>query len=549
VTETNHQNSFLLSRWIYLRSLGLIHFVAYLSLSVQILMLNGENGILPIAGMLERLNDVYGADAYGIVPTIFWFNSSDPFILGVCIFGIVLSILVTLGILTGPSLILLAALYSSLDNASGEFMAFQSDGLIIEATVLALFVVPWSILETPWSRSSKSLEEPSNLALALNRFLLFRLMFGAGLVKLLSHDPTWVNLTALSYHQETQPIPSPLAWFVHHAPMWVHKGSAIFTFAAELIAPFFYFSPRRLRFAAAFISAVLHVGIALTGNYTFLNYLSIALCIPLIDDAWFEKLVPFSLAKRLRNYLFIPAEKTLPVSLDDDVQAPEATSEDGRIGKTSSVETHSNSALKRASRLAIKLSVIIFFVLSGCQFIIGVIGSYILPTGLGRVLTVLSPYRIFNSYGMFAVMTTTRPEIVFEGSADGKVWLPYTFKYKVDDLQKAPAVVAPHMPRLDWRLWFASMRDATENPWVMNLARLMLKGDPAVLSAFRSNPFPDRNPRYIRAFVYDYHFTDWRDLSEKGEWWRRDKKSIFFPPVELNEQDEIVPAAVEIRQD
>ena len=198
VPETNHQESYLLSRWIYLRSLGMVHFVAYLSLSVQILMLNGKNGILPIATMLRRVKDVYGDEAYGMLPTIFWLNSSDPFILAACIAGIVLSVLVVSGVMTGPALLLLAVLYSSLDNGSGEFMAFGSDGLIIEATVLALFMVPWCLWEWGWNRDPGRVKEPSALALALNRFLLFRLMFGAGLVKILSGDPYWKNLTALS---------------------------------------------------------------------------------------------------------------------------------------------------------------------------------------------------------------------------------------------------------------------------------------------------------------------------------------------------------------
>ncbi|MBX3072924.1 lipase maturation factor family protein [Candidatus Obscuribacterales bacterium] len=526
VPETNHQESYLLSRWIYLRSLGMVHFVAYLSLSVQILMLNGKNGILPIATMLRRVKDVYGDEAYGMLPTIFWLNSSDPFILAACIAGIVLSVLVVSGVMTGPALLLLAVLYSSLDNGSGEFMAFGSDGLIIEATILALFMVPWCLWEWGWNRDPGRVKEPSTLALALNRFLLFRLMFGAGLVKILSGDPYWKNLTALSYHQETQPIPSPLAWFIHHFPLWVHKTACVFTFVAELVSPFLYFSQRRLRLLAAALTVALHVGILLTGNYTFLNYLSIVLCIPLIDDAWLERIVPYNWAVKLRALLF---------------QQPSVE----QVSETIVSELKSRSLVSILSRFATTSIAALFLFLGGCQFITGFIGSYIFPTALGRILTVLAPYRIFNSYGMFAVMTTTRPEIVFEGSMDGKKWVPYTFKYKVDDICKPPPVVAPHMPRLDWRLWFAAMRDVSENPWVLNLVRLMLKGDPAVLSAFKTNPFPSGGPKYIRAYVYDYHFSDWEALSQRGEWWRRDNKLLYIPPVELDDTDEVVPATAE----
>lgn len=523
--QNNHQNSYLLCRWIYLRSLGAIHFVAFLSLSVQILLLNGKNGILPTAAYLARIRDVYGPDSYAMLPTIFWFDASDLMLLGACIAGTVLSICVTLGFLTGPSLILLAIIYTSLDNACGEFMAFQSDGLIVEATVLSLFLVPWCIAETPWSHHSASLTEPSKLALTLNRFLLFRLMFAAGVVKLLSGDPSWANLTALSYHQETQPIPSPIAWFVHHLPMWMHKTSAVFTFVSELVVPFFYFAGRNLRLLALALTAALHVGILLTGNYTFLNYLSIALCIPLIDDAWIEKLIPWGAARKLRLYLF---------------------SQERSGSDAVATMTIQETPLRRVSNWSFKLSAIVFFVLAFCQFITNIIGSYILPTKLGRILTVLSPTRIFNSYGMFAVMTKKRPEIVFEGSLDGKNWRPYVFKYKVDDQYKAPPVVAPHMPRLDWRLWFASMQDISENPWVMSLVRHMLKGDPAVLTAFKSNPFPQSKPKFIRAYVYDYHFTDWEKLSRKGQWWWRDNKRVYFEPVQLSDVDDIIPAHIDL---
>lgn len=538
-----NKESYLLSRWLFLRALGLIHFVAFLSLSVQILMLNGKNGILPIVDALERVKEHYGNDAFSVLPTVFWLNASDQAILGACIVGIVLSLLATLGILTGPAFLLLAVLYTSYGNASGEFMAFQSDGLIVEATVLALFMVPWCVCEKPLMSPAASVKQPSKLALVLMRFLLFRLMFAAGLVKLLSGDPTWHDLTALSYHHETQPIPTPLAWFLHHMPMVVHQSAVIFTFVVELLIPFFYFAGTRLRLIGACATAALHLGILLSGNYTFLNFLSIALCIPLIDDHWFEKLIPLSLRKQLQASLSGTGETPLPQASPGTEETP--LQPNSLPGTQESPLQQARAPRIRFGDLAYTLSAVSFLVLGASQFLLGLGGVGLLPPFLRTALMVFSPYRVFNSYGMFAVMTTSRPEIVFEGSADGKEWKPYTFKYKVDDPNKAPPVVAPHMPRLDWRLWFASMRNISESPWVLNIAQLLLKGQPALLSAFKTNPFPDQAPRYIRAYVYDYHFSDWDALRQKGEWWRRDNKRLYLPPVMLDGDNEIVPARLD----
>lgn len=475
-------------------------------------MLNGANGILPIKDYLSRVHSSYEALAYQMLPTIFWINSSDAMIVGVCIAGIVLSVMVVLGIMTAPSLVALAFLYMSFNNACGEFMAFQSDSLIIEATACALFMVPWCWVETPMGKGEASSSEPSLLALLPTRFLLFRLMFAAGLVKLLSGDPHWQDLTAMSYHHETQPIPTPLAWFLHHLPMWAHQSATIFTFIAELIVPPLYFFGRTPRLIAAVVTTMLHLGIIASGNYTFLNYLTIAMCIPLVDDSIWLKVFPIVLMDKLRSSLKGVA-KFGP-----------------RFIETKTV------VLTAASS--------IFLVIGLGQFLEGLGMECILPGPWTALLSTLAPYRIFNSYGMFAVMTTSRPEIVFEGSDDGKDWKEYVFKYKVDDPYKAPPIIAPHTPRLDWRLWFAAMRNSDENPYVFSIARLLLKGDPTLLHAFRRVPFAEKPPRFVRALVYDYHFSDSADLFSNSQWWRRGNMREFLPPFELSDDGQLKSANI-----
>lgn len=351
------------------------------------------------------------------------------------------------------------------------------------------------------------------MSLLLIRFLLFRLMFAAGMVKILSEDATWRDLTALSYHQETQPIPSPMAWFVHHFPVVCHQLSAISTFFIELVLPPMYFLGRRWRLIAALGTVGLHSAIAFTGNYTFLNMLSAVLCVPLLDDEMIENFNPWRKKVSLRQLI---------LKVEEPAVQP-ATS-------------------PSAGGVVVTVLASIILTLACAQFFKGLLGSSILPPIIGDGLTLCSPFRLFNSYGMFAVMTTTRPEIVFEGSLDGKQWKEYQFKYKAGDLFRAPPIVAPHMPRLDWRLWFAAMEPVSENPWVLNIPRLLLKGDPTILSAFRENPFGGEHPRYMRAYVYDYHFTDWKDLSSKGQWWRRDNKRNYFDEVELSPEGQLRPA-------
>lgn len=504
-TTGKQPESFIFTRWLFFRLLGVIHFTAFASYAVQIIGLNGSHGILPTQNLINSATEQVGAARYFFLPTVAWINCSDTFLQSVTWIGSALSLLVVVGIGTGPCLVVLNILWLSIVTGGGEFTGFQSDGMLVEATFLSLFFVPWQWFEPPWSVPLKLRRQspPTAASLLLLRFMVFRLMFASGLVKILSGDPTWRDLTAMDYHFQTQPIPTPLAWYAHQLPHWVHKCFSLGMYLSELLAPLFTFASPPFRTSAAFLMASLHIGIALTGNYTFLNFLCILLCLPLLNDQITRLCIPASIRKSIEESQIQPAPN-------------------------------------RAKKVLLNTSAGIMLLIAASVFGLSVIPGLV-PGFLRNATILLSPLHIADSYGLFAVMTTTRPEIVFEGSRDGITWSAYEFKYKPgDDLTQPPPWVEPHMPRLDWRLWFAAMGPADQSPWVLQLVEGMLENTPELQVFFKQNPFEHEAPKYIRAFVYDYHFTDAKTKAATGNWWWRDNKRVYLPAVYL-QHGELVP--------
>ena len=305
----------------------------------------------------------------------------------------------------------------------------------------------------------------------LFRWLAFRVMFFSGVVKLTSHDPNWRNLTALHFHYETQPIPNPVAWYMAQAPMWLQKISTAFTFVVELIAPFLIFGPRAARHAAGWAIIALQLLILATGNYTFFNLLAIVICL----------------------FLFIePA-----------------------------------AGVRNRGHRAVSAAVAGFVAFVSACLLMQLFS--VATPGTQALLQYVEPLRIVNPYGLFAVMTTERQEIVIEGSNDGNNWLAYEFPFKPGDLRRAPPFVAPHQPRLDWQMWFAALSDYRQNRWFVGLMLRIMQGEPTVLRLLRYNPFPKAPPKYVRARLYLYHFTH---FGESG-WWKREDRGLYFPPVSL----------------
>jgi predicted DCC family thiol-disulfide oxidoreductase YuxK/uncharacterized membrane protein YphA (DoxX/SURF4 family) len=490
--------SYVRVRFIFLRGLALIYLIAFTSLLGQIQGLVGSHGILPARMAMEKLKteaaDYHiGLERFHAVPTLAWWSASDRALNWQCGAGVGLSLLLLLGIAPAPVLFLLWCLYLSLTTVCSPFLDFQWDNLLLETGFLAIFFAPLQWVERPSRQSA-----PSTLALWLLRWLLFRLMLESGCVKLMSGDVSWWNLTALRVHYETQPLPTWIGWYAHQLPAGVQAASTFLLFIIELVVPALIFAGRRARLAAAGFFVLLQVLILLTGNYTFFNWLSILLCVPLLDD---EMLKP-------RHRLSAALET--PPSLSRCARWP------------------------RFILLPIALVIALVTLME-------LLGTFRVaqrwPAPVLALYEWLQPLRSSNRYGLFAAMTQTRPEIIVEGSNDGRDWRAYEFKYKPGDLKMKPRFVAPFQPRLDWQMWFAALGGPRENPWFLSFEAGLLENSPQILALMGRNPFPQAPPKYIRALLYEYHFTDRAARRATGRWWRREYKGIYLPPITLPENN------------
>ena len=438
----------------FLRVLAAIYFIAFVSFGVQATGLIGSHGILPFAAYLAAARQALGRAAFWNLPTLFWLNSSDAALAAVWIIGAMCALAAVVGYRQRTLLAVCLVLWLSLCAVGQDFLSFQWDVLLLEAGFLAIFA------------------DYSPMRIWLFRWLIFRLMIFSGLGKLLSGDPTWRKLTALSYHYQTQPLPTPLAWYMHQLPFWFQKFSTGFTLAAEVLVPVLFFAPRRWRHAGAWIAIALQLLILVTGNYTFFNLLTIALCL----------------------FLFI---------------------EPKRVPRT---RVHTAVSVGLACFVGVA-SGLLFLEL----FAVG------LPPGGAAILHVTARFDLVNYYGLFTVMSTERPEIIVEGSDDGSNWRAYEFRYKPGNMMRAPPIVEPYQPRLDWQMWFAALGSYQQNRWFVSFMIRLLEGQPAVLRLLEYNPFPKAPPKYIRARVFLYEFTRFGDKA----WWRGEDRGIYFPAVSL----------------
>jgi predicted DCC family thiol-disulfide oxidoreductase YuxK len=457
---------------LFLRALGLCYLTAFVSLWVQVDGLIGARGILPVGQFLDWVRAQTGAERYWLLPTLCWISSSDAFLHVLCGGGVFAALLLVVGLAPAAGAALAWLLYLSLAIAGQVFLQFQWDYLLLETGLLAIFVA------APWRWRVRSGLAARPIVLFLLRWLLFRLMFSSGWVKLASGDPTWRNLSALRFHYETQPLPPWTAWFLHQCPPWFQTVSALFLLFVELIVPFLYFAPRRLRLFAFRATVLLQLLIAASGNYGFFNLLALALALLLVDDQ--------SLPRRWRR------------------------SADASAG-----------ALRAWPKAVLVPVACVAMFASTIEFAGTLDRSLALPRTVVSAARRLGALRSFNRYGLFMVMTTERPEILIEGSNDGADWRAYAFPWKPGDVAARPRFVAPHQPRLDWQMWFAALGSAEENPWLIQFLGRLLEGSPEVVGLLAANPFPDHPPRYVRATLYDYRFTDAAERRRSGAWWRR----------------------------
>ena len=411
-------------------------------------------------------------------PSLLWWWSSDAGIRTVWMLGAAAALLLTCGVVPKLALAVCWLSYLSFFSVGWPFMSFQWDTLLLETSFTAFFLVPWRLWDRPGSHPG-----PHPVARWALWWLLFRLIFRSAYVKLGSGDPAWADLSALSYHYFTQPLPNVVAWYANLLPAWCQKASCALMFAIELGAPFLIWIPRPwARRSAAASIGMLMLLIVLTGNYGFFNLLTLALCIPLLDD---------DLLRRVSPHRFVDYAPEEPVS-------------------------RWNVWPNAAPALVIALSSVLFFA--------GTFGS-----GPPRWLGPVYRFGTFNNYGLFAVMTTERPEIEIEGTLDGATWTPYELKYKPGPLDRRPVWVAPHQPRIDWQMWFAALGDYRRNVWLGNLMRRLLEGEPSVLALLGTNPFEDEPPKQLRALIYPYEMTTREERIETGDWWKRGEPALYAP--------------------
>ena len=493
---TTQPSTYAVANWFFLRGLGLVYLIAFLSLALQIRGLVGHDGILPAREYMAAARgwaDAHqlGLDRLRVLPTLAWFDTSDAFLEGLSVGGAALASLLILGVAPALLLPLLWVGYLSLAVVCRDFLSYQWDALLLETGFLAIFVAPL----VRWDRFRR-IVDPPRVAVWLLWFLLFRLMFGSGIVKLASGDPTWRTLTALTFHFETQPLPTPAAWYAHQLPRWCQQGSTLLVLGIELAVPWLIFAPRRLRAIGGTLLVSLQGLIGLTGNYAFFNPLSTVLCLLLFDDTALTRLAAV-LRTRIRVAKAAPAHALRwPSSVLVAV---------GFLTVPPSVEALTRECGVRLWGAAT----------------------------LAPLVHLIQPFRSVNAYGLFAIMSTTRLEIVVEGSNDGVTWLAYEFTDKPGEERRRPSWVAPHQPRLDWQMWFAALGSYEDSAWFERFCRRLLEGSPSVLRLLARDPFDGTPPLFVRGALYRYRFADAATNRTQGVWWVREHLGLYSPAWSL----------------
>jgi lipase maturation factor 1 len=524
----------LIPRWLFLRAMGLIYFSAFFSLIFQIRGLIGREGILPASDYLQAVEHSFGHARFWFAPTLLWFSSGPQMLMVLCWAGVVASLLLALNVWPRGTLGICLVCFLSFVSAAGDFSGYQSDGMLLEAGFIALFFAPPGFrpgLGAKWP--------PSRASLFLLQWEWFRIYFESGMVKIASGEPQWRQMTAMDEYYQNGPLPTWVGWYVQHLPHWFHASTAYCTLALELGLVWMLFLPRRWRIVCFFIATAWQIGIILTANYTFLNYLVLALGFLLLDDRVLLHYLPQRWKKPpLEHTAMDRADVTRPATASpteadssstwrDVANQPTKASrfEDGGEENWRDLFRQQLAVLKR-SLVAIMLGWV--FYATAVELVWIVFPTLKLPT---TPVEALEPFRIANRYGLFAVMTRGRYEIEFQGSQDGQNWQPYPFRYKPQDPSQPPGIYAPYQPRFDWNLWFASLGSWREYPIVINTEVRLLSTAPDVLALFAGNPFPQEPPRQVRAVLWQYWFTTATEKSKTGLWWRREFRGLYAPTL------------------
>ena len=527
----------LVPRWLFLRALALIYFSAFLSLVFQIDGLIGPQGVMPASRYLRAVAQAMGPLRYWFAPTLFWASWSTTALLAVTWIGLIASIVALVNLWPRLSFFICFVCFLSFVTATDVFSMYQSDGMLLEAGFLALFLAPRGFLPG-WGSD----QPPPRMSLFLLQWEWFRIYFESGMVKLLSGDVEWRNFTAMDEYYQNGPLPTWIGWYVEHLPHWFHAATVGATLAMELVLVFLMFFPRRVRLICFFIVTPWELGVILTANYTFLNYLVLSLGFLLLDDRFLLHFVP----ARWRPREPEPAQEAEPpeepslsiLNVREAAEPGEKETTDALVARARKLSEEPESWRWarigwRAAGLAVTTVMLTWIAFDTTIEMIGIPmrGEY-LPVAPIRAL---EPFRIANQYGLFAVMTRGRYEIEFQGSNDGTNWTAYPFRFKPQALNEAPGIYAPYQPRFEWNLWFSSLGDWQQNELVPATEERLLVSSPAVLSLFRRNPFQNTPPRYVRAVLWQYWFTTMEEKRRTGNWWRREYIGLYAPELMLTE--------------
>ena len=481
--------TYWLTRFMMLRLLGAIYAIAFLVAINQLVPLIGSDGLLPVGIYFKQIREALGSTSAGFIrlPSLFWFFHSDAALLTVAWTGFILSLIVTAGFANAPILTVLWLLDMSVVHAGQEWYGYGWEIQLLETGFLAIFLCPLVDMR-PFPR-----REPPFPIIVLFRWLICRIMLGAGLIKLRG-DKIWRNGTALYYHFETQPLPGPFSRWFHFLPRAILKIGVWFNFLAELVAPLFVFWPRIARHIAALVIILFQLILIVSGNLSFFNWLTILPALACLDDGFWSKILPQKI-----------------------VRMAEAAANNARPSKPMRITAWVVTIV--IGLLSIQPA---FNLLSPGQIMNG---SF-------------DPLELVNTYGAFGTVGQERLNVVFEGTTDDTTnnnarWKPYLYKALPVELDKRPPQVAPYQLHLDWQMWFAAMDTPDDYPWTLNLVWKLLHNDRATLSLFANNPFPDNPPKYVRAVLYRYTFA--KPDNPNGLWWSREWLGDWIPVMSVND--------------
>lgn len=486
---SNGLPTYWLTRFVILRLLGVIYAIAFLIAINQIIPLIGSDGLLPVGIYLKKVSNWLGSDAAGFfrLPSLFWFWHSDTALLTVAWIGFVLSLVVVAGYANVVLLLVLWFLYMSFVHVGQEWYGYGWEIQLTETGFLAIFLCPLLDMH-PFPRHA-----PPMPIIVLFRWLIFRIMLGAGLIKLRG-DEIWRNGTALYYHFETQPIPGPLSRWFHFLPHTVLKIGVWFNHLAEVVAPWAVFWPRLARNITGVVIVMFQITIILSGNLSFLNWLTVIPALACFDDGFWSKVLPRRLVRK--------------------------------------AEAAANRAEVSKPMLTTAWIVTAVIAILSIQPAFNLLSS-------GQIMnTSFDPLDLVNTYGAFGTVGQERLNVVFEGTmnrdtSDKADWKPYIYKGLPVALDKRPPQIAPYQLRLDWQMWFAAMSSPDEYPWTLHLVWKLLHNDPGAVRLFASSPFPDKPPRYIRAVLYQYTFA--KRGGPQGLWWNREQVRLWLPAMSAND--------------